>query len=359
MNLYAEIEGIKYTPFLCRTLREYSLSDIEEAFRNDATFILSLEKDKRFAISWWFSPKRTMSYPYSRVYDSMAFLGKRVTIIPVFKDEGKDGDRDFIQWDTISLMSLLGVYVIVSYYKDADLNQRFKNKITKQRFDMEHIKNKLINLSSYQSDALHWNMNQIEKMPKIAEMALLSYKKMEDRLKVKFHSDRDIEKRIREVFNERGKFIDYSRYLAEKAQIRESRTIQPKERVSGNKALITIKNYLGGFYFLTCDEVVIQNDEVFLVECKHTKRKMFPSKADIKDGLIKMILFTNLKKLTINQRRFIPKAILKLTSTEIFEFRKVKNFSFLEGLQNESKNNNFLVFINDLNLENLLNRRSL
>jgi hypothetical protein len=28
--------------------------------------------------------------------------------------KGKDGDRDFLQWDTISLMSLLGIYVIIA-----------------------------------------------------------------------------------------------------------------------------------------------------------------------------------------------------------------------------------------------------
>ena len=70
-------------------------------------------QDNEFAVSWWVSPKRTRSYPYARVYDTLGFSGKKATIIPIIKDEGKDGDRDFLQWDTISLMSLLGVYVIV------------------------------------------------------------------------------------------------------------------------------------------------------------------------------------------------------------------------------------------------------
>lgn len=139
MNLFAEIEGINYTPFLCRRLREYPLLKLEEALRKDSVFILNMDKNHKVAISWWVSPKRTRSYPYARVYDSLAFQGKRVTVIPVLKDEGKEGDRDFLQWDTISLMSLLGVYVIISYYKDAQRNPRFKNKITNQRFDIKHV----------------------------------------------------------------------------------------------------------------------------------------------------------------------------------------------------------------------------
>lgn len=82
------------------------------------------------------SSKRTRSYPYARVYDRLAFQGKKVTIIPIFKDEGLDGDRDFLQWDTVSLMSLLGVYVIIGYYVSATPNPNYKNKITNQRFDL-------------------------------------------------------------------------------------------------------------------------------------------------------------------------------------------------------------------------------
>ncbi|MGC9043411.1 MAG: hypothetical protein ACP5KG_06100, partial [Myxococcota bacterium] len=75
--------------------------------------------------SWWVSPKRTRSYPDARVYDTLSFEGKKVTIIPIINDEGREGDRDFLQWDTISLMSLLGVYVIIGYYKNAEKSKRY------------------------------------------------------------------------------------------------------------------------------------------------------------------------------------------------------------------------------------------
>ena len=87
------------------------IEKVKEAWPEDATFLLKIDENV-VAVSWWVSPKRTRSYPYTRVYDSLGFSGKKVTVIPIIKDEGFDGDRDFLQWDTVSLMSLLGA---VSY----------------------------------------------------------------------------------------------------------------------------------------------------------------------------------------------------------------------------------------------------
>ncbi|MCW1295018.1 MAG: hypothetical protein QXP07_04175, partial [Candidatus Parvarchaeum sp.] len=128
-DIFAEIRGIKYQPFLCKKLNVFDFDNIDWLLQKEASFLLKVNGGQ-VAVSWWVSPKRTRSYPYARVYDTLSFTGKRVTIIPVLKDEGKDGDRDFLQWDTVSLMSLLGVYVIISYYSDASRNPRFRNKIT-------------------------------------------------------------------------------------------------------------------------------------------------------------------------------------------------------------------------------------
>ena len=49
---------------------------------------------------------------------------------------------------------------------------------------------------------------------------------------------------------------------------------------------------------MTSDEVEIKDDNVFIIEGKHSS-VVFPSIADIKDGLIKMILFTNLEDVVI------------------------------------------------------------
>jgi hypothetical protein len=59
--------------------------------------------DNAFAASKWVSPKRTCSYPYEKVYNTLNF-SKKITVIPIVKDEGFDGDRDFLQWDTVYLI---------------------------------------------------------------------------------------------------------------------------------------------------------------------------------------------------------------------------------------------------------------
>ena len=72
-----------------------------------------------------------------REYNTLS-NGKKITVIPVVKDEGFDGDRDFIQWDTISLMSLLDVYVILAYYSVAEKARNIQIKLL--------IKNLIINI---------------------------------------------------------------------------------------------------------------------------------------------------------------------------------------------------------------------
>jgi hypothetical protein len=97
MDVSAKITGIKYNPFLFRELPIYNIKDMDSAFKHDSSFILEFPKTRQLAVSWWVSAKRTRSYPYARIYDTLGFQGKKVTIIPIFKDEGKEGDRDFLQ----------------------------------------------------------------------------------------------------------------------------------------------------------------------------------------------------------------------------------------------------------------------
>lgn len=139
-------------------------------------------------------------------------------------------------------------------------------------------------------------------------------------------------------------FMNLSRVLAKKAQRRESITAQPKEYLSGEKGIITIKNYLGGFYYFTVDEVELKGKEVYLIEGKHSKGTL-PSIGDIKDGLIKMILFTNLEDVRINGESFKPKPVLKLTVKNHFDIRKLSETQkrILELLNKESKINKFEI----------------
>lgn len=347
MDISARITGIKYSPLLCRKLQPFNLEDLDKALSNNATFILNINKENKIAVSWWVSAKRTRSYPYARVYDSLGFTGKKITIIPIMKDEGKEGDRDFLQWDTVSLMSLLGIYVIVSYYKNAERSIRYANKITNQRFDIEYTKGEIKKLLSYQSDALHWNLAQIDKVGELGQRALAAYSGISRKLDVDMHSKISAEGRIAKLLKSKGEFMKLSRELAEKAQKRERLTTQPKEKLSGKKAIITIRNYLGGYYYFTCDEAEIIERDICLVEGKYSKTNSLPSSADIKDGLLKMILFTNLTKVSVENKIYNPIPILKLTIEKGFTEKNISmsQKELLRRLREESKLNSFRIYI--------------
>lgn len=112
--------------------------------------------------------------------------------------------------------------------------------------------------------------------------------------------------------------MESSRQKAQLAQDREFLTIQPKEILAtSSKAKITITNYLGGQYFFTVDEILIEDKNLFLIESKHSKSGKLPSIGDIKDGLLKMMIYTNLENVSIGKDLFVSLPILRLTSGKI------------------------------------------
>jgi hypothetical protein len=156
MDIKGTITGIKYKILLSEELPRYSLRRFN--INKVTPCCIVVDDLHSFAVSKWVSPKRTRSYPYERVYNTLN-ISKKITVIPVVKDEGAAGDRDFIQWDTVSLMSLLDVYVIFAYYSKADAAGK---KITNQQFDNRYIKSKIKEIAQYHSSALHWNLNELQ-----------------------------------------------------------------------------------------------------------------------------------------------------------------------------------------------------
>lgn len=104
------IRNVIYQPNLAPELTEYAIDrfDINAA----KGYGIVQVGGNALGFSKWISPKRTRSYPYARVYNTY-HLSKRVTIIPVIKDEGIRGDNDRINVITLSMMNLLNVFVIL------------------------------------------------------------------------------------------------------------------------------------------------------------------------------------------------------------------------------------------------------
>lgn len=362
MNITAKITGIKYQVNCTDDLLKLSFKDLD--INKAPSYFLLSDKKYNYGISKWVSPKRTRSYPFERVYNSLN-VPKRITVIPIIKDEGAEGDRDFIQWDTVSLMSLLDVYVILAYYNKAVIHPSRENKITNQEFDNDYVKSKIVEISNYHSSALHWNLKEIkDTLPSLIDIVQETYNRLQKELNVAFHNSRGI-KSFKDQFQKGvADFMDTSRNKAKEAQNREKQTTQPKEFLStSTKATITIKNYLGGIYYFTTDEIAVIGNDLHLIEGKHSNNSKLPSIGDIKDGLLKMVLYCNLTDVKVNDINFSPKPVLKLTSknisgkitsnsvsSEIDKFKTSNGFnenhiSIIDNLFAEAKSNDFEVII--------------
>lgn len=157
-------------------------------------------------------------------------------------------------------------------------------------------------------------------------------------------------------------FLEFSRAKSQKAQTREVQTDQPKETMpTRTKSRITISDYLGGKYFFTVDEAVYENGTLFLIESKHNQGGKLTNVSDIKDGLIKMIVYRNLVDVRRGGKlvKFMP--VLRLTASEMQgaitsenspeEFAKFveqnrfdrRQIELLSSLFAEARANNFLI----------------
>lgn len=347
MDIEGQIEHLSYRALNCDKLPSYSIDQLSTVLRRSGASILRINSGE-LAVSRWVSAKRTRSYPYTKVYDTIGYPGKRLTIIPIYKDEGADGDRDFLQFDTISLMTLLQVYVIIAYYEDAERNYSYENKITKQRLNIDYVRNKIIEHSSFLMDPLHWNMKQLKYIGEVGALAVKSYSDISRRLGVKMHSEPLAWKKVNELNSGIERFKSNSRALAIQAQKRESVTLQPKEYVEGEKATITITNLYNGFYAFTVDEAFLNDREAYLVEAKHSSKSSIPSLADIKDGLLKMVIYSNLSTVSVEGKSYVSVPVLKLTSSSGESFNELNKHEqgLLARIRQEGSINGFRILFN-------------
>src|ERR1017187_7887600 len=216
MNIVGKITGIKYKVILSENLKtiDFNSFDINEA---PAACIVTDNKYS-YAISKWVSPKRTRSYPFERVFNTL-HISKKITVIPIVKDEGATGDRDFIQWDTVSLMSLLDVFVIFAYYTKAE---KADQKITNQQFDNKYVLSKIKEIEQYHSSALHWNLNELNtNLHTIIDKVKSSYTNIEKSTGVKLHNFKGLDNFQKKIGKDVSLFMDFSRGKAKEAQLRE------------------------------------------------------------------------------------------------------------------------------------------
>lgn len=326
----AKIENLKYRAgksMKDNKLKEYKISNFEI---NDAAVsgIVEIDNKNKVAYSKWVTPKRTRSYPFARIYDTYNFGGKRVTIIPAIKDEGigaskNKSNNDRINFITLSWMNLTNVFVILAWYSEAEKKSEYR--ITNQKFDNKYIKGKIKEISEYQLDAHHWNNEHfINDFRLIYEMAVSSYERIAKKLSVKMHPtsghNNFLEKIIDDKNPKRISLEKFALITLFKSQLAAAREVVVKHKneylsLDSEKLVFEIKNNLGGSYFLTADEIIIDEDRKKLIiqEAKNSTLDKIPKLADIKDGLFKILLFSQIKTISIDDVRYGYRVGLKLT----------------------------------------------
>ena len=322
LSLEGFVRDVRYTPCLSPdTLNAYDTVqfDVNKA---QAYGLINLgSSENNLAFSKWVSPKRTRSYPFARIYNTYHLNTKKVTIIPIIKDEGAGTqNNDRINFITFSWMNLLNIYIILAWYEDAEKKPGTTDRITNQILNIESVRQKLSEISRYQMTALHWNTTHFEEdFESIYLNAVNGYKKISQEKNVAVHSPKNHLQTL-EKFKVGGRFNltcfkEASLPRSLEAAHRESITTHLLESLGGNaKGTFRISNYLGGMYYLTADEVYWENDQLIIQESKNSSKGKLPSEDDIKDGLFKLILFANMEEVSVDERtniQFITR--LKLT----------------------------------------------
>lgn len=320
LRFHGFIKDMSYHAHLTSDLLSYEFREFD--VNKAKSFGVINAFNRWVAYTKWTSPKRTRTYPFARLYNT--FNEHRIlTIIPVMKDEGLDGDLDKIQYSTISWMNLLNVYIVMAYYENANKNysakQKDRNKLTNQRLNAEIVREQIAEITKYKYSALHWNRSLFEnRFGEIYEKAINAYEDISSKTKVKVHSRHTKLEHLAIVQKDYRQFIERSLKGSQGAAVRESKTKHALEYLEdGGKSIFFIENYLGGVYHLTADEVLHERGKYIIQESKNSTKKIMPSTSDIKDGLFKLILFANLDSLKVNGRKVEFSTRLKLTGYKV------------------------------------------
>ena len=337
------IRDLKYDPrFQLRPLPRVDFADYDVNAQLPAC-VLDFDNEVRFGLSKWVSPKPSRTYPSERIYKTY-HMGKRVTIIPILKDEGAGTqNNDRLNFMTLSRMNLMNVFIILAWYDDAKLKPGRENRITNQRLNAAYVRERLLEVKQYQQTALHWNTMHFERDYEcLFRTAVKRYLELGSGCGAKMHSAEN-HLAILESYLVDGKFSieafakSSSRRTAAAAK-REMLTVHELEYLAtGQKAYMELENMLGGEYHMTVDEVYWEVDKLVLQESKNTRHSL-PSEGDIADGLFKLIFLQNIHSLTLDGTSVPFTSRLRLTGkltgslklpaeeSDIIAFCQVNNF---------------------------------
>ena len=321
LRLQGIIRDINYDPQVrTKPLEQFSLDgfDINAALGSG---IIQFADDTSFGYSKWKSPKPSRTYPSAGIYRTYHLQTKRVTVILVIKDEGKDTpNNDRLGSMTLARMNLTGVYIILAWYDRAQPHPtRGGNRIAGQLLNNDFVVEKMREIKRAQKSALHWNTMHFERdFEYVYRQAVESYQRIGKLYNIEMHPAENhlaiLEQYLVDGEFNLGAFARHSSVRSSAAARREAMTTHDLEQLSdGDKAYIELVNLQGGIYHLTADEVYWEDSRLVVQESKNTSRYIMPSLGDIQDGLFRNILFYSIDELYPDSQQIEFTTRLKLT----------------------------------------------
>ena len=283
------------------------------------TFLLRDGIETVAAVSCWVSPKRTRSYPFGRVLKTLYQKDcKKITIIPVVKDEGQRGDRDYLAYATVMMMTFLDVYLIPAYYVDAELNTRqkeiHKKKITNQKFDSDFICKKIQEILKTEKTVQEWNNSIRNSISEdLADIIKEKYTRIQRNTGAVLHDLDQTYNFIKNTFDPK-KFKEKSTKVSAGSAKGETQVENEKEKTFDfPKAQVSfnIKN-IPGECNLTTDGYHIIKEILFLLECKHSKNGIKAD--DIEDALFKYHFFNQINEFSDGDSTYNTKTVIVASS---------------------------------------------
>lgn len=318
LHFTGTVKRIDYDPQLRTGLLpklDFDTMDINDA---SPCGMLVFDEESMFPFCKWLSPKPSRSYGPARTYRTY-HLSKMVTVIPVLKDEGGGSqNNDRMTFTTLSRMNLMNVHIALAWYESAQPHASRANCITDQRLNQPFVVGLLQEIKRYKLSAHHWNEMHFKRdYAQVYRRAVESYQEIGQRYDLVMHSAANHLRLLEQAMVD-GRFsIDAFAERSLRRSFRSSRseaaTLHELEYLSdGRKASIELKNFLGGRYHLTADEVFWEGDRLILQESKNSKGRL-PSLDAVRDALFKNILFMSIGNLYLDGAEIPFETRVKLT----------------------------------------------
>ena len=317
------IREIDYNACVIEALNKFPLREFD-INRAKASGIIETENTE-VAYAKWVSPKRTQISSLARTYNSYSAsktVSKTIAIVPVLKDDGRDGDLDKLHYSTVSSLNLLNTYLVLGYHNHADKNSTpgsiDRDKLTNHRFESESIRSQIQDIIDYPKNAFHWNKQLLEtRFEDILRQALDAYWKISDRTGVKIHPYIGMDHYQQSVIADLEAFEKNFLHKSQDELDRLPNVGTLKYQVSGSKATFAIETDRGGRYPLVPESLFWLTDRYVIQESRNSSKKPFLDLAEIQEALLKLIPYASLHSLHLNGQAVQFSVRLKLTGFNV------------------------------------------